>query len=141
MIQRIQSLYLLAAALFVLAFVFLGDVWRTSVGGLFPWVGPVTLALGLATTLAALGAVFLYKDRRRQRTVILVAQWLDLVLVLLLVGVMVALNLGEYEGWGMASQTAYITALLPFAAYVFLRLARRGVEKDIALVKSMDRLR
>ena len=35
----------------------------------------------------------------------------------------------------------YLTLLLPIVAYVFLRLARRGVEKDIALVRSMDRLR
>ena len=31
--------------------------------------------------------------------------------------------------------------LLPVLAYVFFLLARRGIDKDIALVRSMDRLR
>jgi hypothetical protein len=42
---------------------------------------------------------------------------------------------------GPASTSVYLTLLMPIVAYVFLRLARRGVEKDIALVRSMDRLR
>jgi hypothetical protein len=142
MIQRIQSLYLLFAALLVVAFLVLGDVWRVLVGAVYPWVTPTTLILGGLTALVALIAVFLYKDRPRQRQVILVAQWLDLALVLVLVGVMVAINLDEDLLWEpAAAQGAYITALLPFGAYIFLRLARRGVEKDTALVRSMDRLR
>lgn len=142
MIQRIQSLYLLFAAALVGVFLVIGDVWRILVGMIYPWVGPVILVLGGLVILTALGAVFLYRDRPRQRQVILVSQWLDLALVLTLVGVMVAINLDDDVLWeAAAAQTAYITALLPFGAYVFLRLARRGVEKDIALVKSMDRLR
>jgi phosphoglycerol transferase MdoB-like AlkP superfamily enzyme len=142
MLQRLQSLYLLFAAALVGAFLTIGDVWRTLVAQVYPWVGPVSLVLGGLIVAASLVAVFLYKDRPRQRQVILVAQWLDLALVLALVGVMVAVNLSDEVAWqAAAAQTAYITALLPFGAYVFLRLARRGVEKDIALVRSMDRLR
>jgi magnesium-transporting ATPase (P-type) len=142
MIQRIQSLFLLFAAALVGAFLALGDAWRSVAAGVYPWVTPVTLVLGGLVTLLALGAVFLYKDRPRQRQAIMAAQWLDLVLVLVLVVVMVLINMSDQIIWeAVAMQTAYITALLPVGAYVFLRLARRGVEKDIALVRSMDRLR
>lgn len=142
MIQRIQSLYLLLAAAFVGAFLVLGDAWRTLIAIAYPWVAPVTLILGGLTAVAALVAVFLYKERTRQRQVALAAQWLDLLLVLVLVGVLVAVNLNEEPVWEpAAAPTVYLTALLPFVAYVFLRLARRGIEKDIALVRSMDRLR
>jgi len=142
MIQRLQSLYLLFAAALVGAFLTLGDIWRTLIAQVYPWVGPLTLVLGGLVVAASLVAVFFYKDRPRQRQTIMVAQWLDIALVLVLVGVMVAVNLSDEVGWeATAAQTAYITALLPFGAYVFLRLARRGVEKDIALVRSMDRLR
>jgi phosphoglycerol transferase MdoB-like AlkP superfamily enzyme len=142
MIQRVQSLFLLFAAALVAAFLTIGDVWRTIVATVYPWVGPLTLVLGLIVIAVSLLAVFLYKDRVRQRKVVLAAQTLDLVLVLVLVAVMVIVNLREDLLWEPAAmQTAYITALLPFGAYVFLRLARHGIEKDIALVKSMDRLR
>lgn len=142
MIQRIQSLFLLFAAALVGAFLVLGDTWRTIAAGVYPWVTPVTVVLGVIVVLLALGAVFLYKDRQRQRQVVLAAQWADLVLVLVLVIVMVLINMSDEIIWeAVAMQTAYITAVLPVGAYVFLRLARRGIEKDIALVKSMDRLR
>ena len=142
MIQRVQSLFLLFAALLVGAFLTIGDVWRTVVVAVYPWVGPLTLALGGIVVVASLVAVFLYKDRQVQRKVVLLAQVVDLILVLLLVGVMVVVNLRPDLLWEpVAMQTAYITALLPFGAYVFLRLARHGIEKDIALVKSVDRLR
>ncbi len=138
MIQRIQSLYLLVAAALVITFLSLGNVWAVGLEEAFPWVSPVVLVVGGLTVLVTLGAVFLYKDRARQRTVIAAAQWLDLALVLVLVGVLVALAFGE---GAPVPPSAVVTALLPFGAYVFLRLARRGVEKDIALVRSMDRLR
>jgi len=143
MLQRIQTLFLLVAAAFVAAFMVLGDAWRTGLAGTYPWVGPLALLLGGIVILASLVAVFLYKDRSAQRKVVSVAQWTDLALVLLLVGAMAALNLGDAPVPAMADamQAAYITALLPFGAYIFLRLARRGIEKDIALVRSMDRLR
>jgi hypothetical protein len=141
MIQRLQSLYLLFAALFVTLFLALGEVWYTVVAAFYPWVTPVALALGGLTALVALVAVFLYKNRQAQRKVILAAQWLDLAFVLVLVGAIVGILLSDDVSLGPASTSVYLTLLMPIVAYVFLRLARRGVEKDIALVRSMDRLR
>lgn len=141
MIQRLQSLYLLFGALFAGLFLVIGDAWYAAVGPAYPWAIPVATILCALTVLVALGAVFLYKDRPKQRKVIQVAQWLDLGLVFVTVGALGALALGDGSGLGAEATPVYLVVLLPVVAYVFLRLALRGVEKDIALVRSMDRLR
>lgn len=139
MIQRIQSIYLLSAAVLVVLFLLLGEAWA-SLAALYAWLTPAVLVIGGLAALAALAAVFFYKDRGLQRKIILAAQWLDLILVLLVVGALAAVTFGEGEAF-VADVSLYLTLLLPLVAYVMLRLARRGVEKDIALVRSMDRLR
>ena len=141
MIQRLQSLYLLFAAADLVLFLVFGGVWQQVIAAEYPWITPVAFVLGGLAALVALVAVFLYKDRPKQRKVVLAAQWLDLLLVLVIVGGLVALTLGDAVSVGVAATSFYLTLLLPVVAYVFLRLARRGVEKDIALVRSMDRLR
>lgn len=140
MIQRIQSLYLLFAAALVVLFLVLNEGWQATLAVVYPWLTPTAFALGGLAALAALAAVFFYKDRATQRKLILAAQWLDLALVLALVGSLVATTLND-EIVLNATPYLYVTLLFPLIAYVMLRLARRGVEKDIALVRSMDRLR
>ena len=140
MIQRIQSLYLLFAAALVVLFLVLGDAWQTTLAAVYPWLTPTVFVLGGLAALAAFAAVFFYKDRATQRKIILAAEWLGLALVLTLFGSLVATTLNE-EVVLSATPYLYVTLLFPLIAYVMLRLARRGVEKDIALVRSMDRLR
>lgn len=140
MIQRLQSLYLLFAALLVALFFVLGEAWREVVGTIYPWLTATTLALGGLVTLLALVSIFFYKDRQNQARVVRVAQGLDLALVGVLAGCLVALSLNEEAG-GLIPVSLYLTLLFPVAAYLFLRLAKRGIDKDIALVRSMDRLR
>ena len=140
MIQRLQSLYLLFAALFVTLFFVLGAAWQEVVGTIYPWVTPATVALGGLVVLLSLVSIFFYKDRQNQAKVVRVAQGLDLVLVGVLVGCLVALSLNE-EASGLVPTSLYLTLLFPVAAYLFLRLAKRGIDQDIALVRSMDRLR
>jgi uncharacterized membrane protein YbjE (DUF340 family) len=141
MIQRLQSLYLLFAALFVGLFLVVGDAWYQAVGPVYPWATLVATVLCGLTVLVALVAVFFYKNRQTQRTVVRAAQWLDLLAVLVVVGCVIGLSFGNEAGLGTAATSVYLTLLLPVVGYVFLRLALRGVEKDIALVRSMDRLR
>ena len=140
MIQRIQSLYLLFGAALVVLFLVLGAAWQDTLGAVYTWLTPTALVLGGLTALAALAAVFFYKDRQLQRKIVLAAQWLDLALVLVLVGALAAVSLNDEIAF-VADTSLYLSLLLPLVAYVMLRLARRGVEKDIALVRSMDRLR
>ena len=45
MIQCLQSLYLLFAALLVALFFVLGEAWREVVGAIYTWLTPATLAL------------------------------------------------------------------------------------------------
>lgn len=140
MIQRIQSLYLLFGAALVVLFLVFGAAWQDTLGAVYTWLTPTALVLGGLTALAALAAVFFYKDRALQRKIVLAAQWLCLALVLVLVGALAAVSLNE-EATLVANVSLYLSLVLPLVAYVMLRLARRGVEKDIALVRSMDRLR
>ena len=138
MIQRIQSLYLVAAALLLALFAALGDTWATAIAEDYPWLGTVGMVLAVVTAITALVSVALYKDRPQQRKVILAAQWLDLALV-------VVVLVGLYLAFGSDTFTApvgyYLVALQPIAAYVLLRMARQRVTADIEVVRSMDRLR
>ena len=138
MIQRIQSLYLVAAALLLALFAALGDTWAVAIGEDYPWLGTVGFGLSIVTALVALVSVALYKDRQRQRQVIHAAQWLDLVLVVVvLVGLYLAFDSDTFQ----APVGYYLVALQPIVAYLLLRMARQRVTADIEVVRSMDRLR
>ena len=138
MIQRIQSLYLLAGAVLLVLFVALGDTWASAIGAEVAWLGTAGYVLAGVTALVALVAVFLYKDRPRQRTVIFAALWLDLALVaVVLVGYYLAFDSGDFT----APVGYYLVALQPIVAYVLLRMARQRVISDIERVRSMDRIR
>ena len=139
MIQRIQSLYLLIAAACLVLFVLVANVWIAGVAAELAWLGTAAYGLGIVTALAALVSVFLYRDRSRQRTTIVATMWLDLLLVAAVLGGLLA-STGDAPAEG-GPYARYLVALLPVAAYLFLRLARAGVHKDIQTVRSMDRLR
>ena len=138
MIQRIQSLYLVAAALLLALFAALGDTWATAIAEDVPWLGTVGMILAVVTAITALVSVALYKDRPRQRQVIHAAQWLDLALVVVvLVGFYLAFDSEAFQ----APTGYYLVALQPIVAYLLLRMARQRVTADIEVVRSMDRLR
>ena len=145
MLQRSQTVFLLSGAMFLVAFVALGSAWSPGVAAVATWMPGVAYALGVAAAVVALGAVFLYKDRPRQRRVIGVVQILSLLtLVPLLVGLFGstppdAATAGEPSAGTDAGR--YLVGLMPLIAYILLRMARRGVDRDIAVVRSMDRIR
>lgn len=138
MIQRIQSLYLVAGALLLALFVALGSTWAAAIAQEQAWLGTLGYVLAGVTALVALVAVFLYKNRPLQRKVIYAAQWLDLALVVVvLVGFYLAFDSGDF----VAPVGYYLVALQPIVAYVLLRMARQRVTADLELVRSMDRIR
>jgi hypothetical protein len=141
MIQRVQSLYLLVAALLLGVFLGFVDVWLAMAEEAFSWLSPVVMTLGVATMVVALGAVFLYKQRANQAKAILAAQWLDLLLVVVLAAVLGTLAFTTDADFTEAGALGYAVLLMPVFAYVALRMARLGVQKDIDLVRSMDRIR
>ena len=138
MIQRIQTLYLVAGALLLALFVALGDTWAEAIGDEVAWLGTAGYVLAGVTALVALVSVALYKDRERQRSAILAAQWLTLALVVVvLVGLYLAFDSSDFQ----APVGYYLVALQPVAAYLLLRMARQRVVADIETVRSMDRIR
>lgn len=141
MIQRIQSLYLLIGALALVAVFLFDAAWpggETDVPGWMPigLVIPVALAL-----LSTVWALLLYGNRNRQHKVVLYAQVLTIASI---VTFLYALwQAGELAGLlsGPGGAGRVIAVLLPFVAYVLFLLARKAIERDIELVRSIDRLR
>lgn len=140
MIQRLQTLWLLFAA--VLAFAtlklsfFSGNQLLNNVKQFqrFTAMSSIFLMiLTVAVAIAALIAIFLYKDRKQQLRISIV------VLVVSLINVLLAyLQTKNF----VAEEWSYdVTSLIYIAIPVLLALAIRGIYKDEKLVKSADRLR
>jgi len=138
MIQRIQTVYLIVGAALVVAAAVFGGLLEHTASDL-PWYVPVvTVALALAL-VASLAAVFMYRKRDRQRTVVVLAQ-------VLLLGALVALFIGRrgtgaLPGVETATTADWMLFVLPVLAYLLFLLARRAIDRDIRLLKSVDRLR
>lgn len=141
MIQRIQTVYLLMGILALTSLLFFDAIWAGPASETLAWFAPAVLGLaGLAVVVAVL-AIFLYKDRARQRKTVLAVQLLTLVLALVVyLGLFLTgtLTVQTEDGLNINLLTG---VLLPAIAYLMFLLARRGIDRDIALVKSMDRLR
>lgn len=155
MIQRIQSLFLLMAALsaaimflFPLAN-FYGDSnftfyvyqlafhdpepsLKLSPYFLLPLMGVIILIVSLS-----FWAIFSFKNRKRQMSLTKISMALTLVLLagyfFGYVGVLEKAvgNVPEYQ----------FASFMPVLVFIFLFLANRGIQKDEKLIKSMDRLR
>lgn len=141
MIQRIQSLWLLLAAICGgLAFQFpfysgtrmLGvppqptpEVEMTATFSI-----PIIIFMAIAV-VGSVHALFSYYKRKHQFMVTLISMISSIIALVLLF-----MATSEFEGGGVR-----IESLLYFAVPVFLFLAARGISKDEKLVKSMDRLR
>ncbi len=141
MIQRIQTVYLVLGAAALAALFFFESAGRGAATAAHAWFTPTVLALGGLAAAAALVAVFLYTNRKKQRRVIVLAQVLTVLHMLALYGGLYladTLTVRTAQGLDLG---ALATLLLPLLAYLLFLLARRGVDRDIALVKSMDRLR
>jgi hypothetical protein len=93
--------------------------------------------------LAAAGGVtsiFLYKDRKRQRGLVVIMQ------LIVLAGLLIKIILSSMtDGFASISSDAsfeyWVGFGAPVMAYLMFLMARRGIDKDIKLIKSMDRLR
>lgn len=142
MIQRIQSVWLLlaaAAAFLTLRFSFFGGnkliaATNTKVYEALTARSNIMITiLSAGVGLAALICIFLYKNRKRQFRIALIAllaSVVNIVLFFLETRKFIARE-GNYD----------LTAAFAFAVPVFLILALRGIKKDEKLVKSLDRLR
>lgn len=141
MIQRIQSAYLVLGAISIGSIYLLSDIWTGPAALKSSWFTAVTLGISGICVVGAFVAVFLYKDRKRQRSVVVLLQ------VFTILGLL-TLFAGEYFGGTLpfigTDSDGMIEGIglgLTAAGYLFFYLARRAIDKDIELIKSVDRLR
>lgn len=141
MIQRIQSLWLLLAAICGgLAFQFpfysgtrmMGEPPQSTpnVEMTATFNIPIIIFMSIAI-VGAVHAIFSYYKRKHQFVVTLISMISSIIALVLLF-----LATSEFEAGGVR-----IESLLYFAVPVFLFLGARGIRNDDKLVRSMDRLR
>lgn len=136
MLQRIQSIYLLLAAINSGGLIFLFSLWENSIGEpVYVQDEMMVFLMFLTSALLSLVSIFMFKNRKLQ----FVLGRLNILLNFFLLGVFVYWSLslpGEMDisekGIGM---------FLPIISIVFLVLANKAIKKDEDLVKSVDRLR
>lgn len=141
MIQRKQSVYLLLGAVSLSVIFFLDGVLDSQAAALLAWYTPSLIATGALTVVLAIAAIFLYDNRELQKRLVVGIQVLDLAFIALLVGGMFLTGTLRVPAGGPEAVERILVLLLPVLAYVFFYLARRGIQSDIDLVRSMDRLR
>ncbi|MEJ0104041.1 MAG: DUF4293 domain-containing protein [Bacteroidota bacterium] len=135
MIQRIQSVWLLLAAVFsFLTFkvsFFFGLKAGTNVNESLNATSSILLIIcASATGLGAFIAIFLYKDRKTQLRITTAA-----LIISILSLVIYFSQTRNYTG--QFTITAVVSLVIP----LLLFLAARGIWKDQKLVRSLDRLR
>ncbi len=146
MIQRKQTLYLLLAAIFTGSTYFF-NLWScvyTSNPDNFPAMVsvrsflPILLSVA-ASVIMALVSIFLFKNRKRQMLISIVAMATNIFVVLF--GWIEINNIQKKGSAVIISQSYSLGIILPFISIVLIALAIAGIRKDEKLVTSLDRLR
>ena len=136
MLQRIQTVYLLLAAINSGVLIFVFHLWTTNTDALvYVQDNFYYLGLFLASTVLSLISIFGYKNRKSQ----FVMNRLNIILNFILLGLFVYQSL-NVSGEADVSEKG-IGIVLPALSIVLLVLANKAIKKDEDLVKSVDRLR
>ncbi|HVZ96936.1 MAG TPA: DUF4293 domain-containing protein [Chitinophagaceae bacterium] len=141
MIQRIQSLWLLAAAALGLISLKTSFYSGHRIKDAIPkpvvfLTGSYNILLIICTTTFAvlsLVAIFLYKNRKLQIRIGILSLLLSLATI--------ALYFWQSQSFVPGESSYDLTSVIPIAVPIFLFLAIRGIYKDEKLVRSADRLR
>ena len=157
MIQRIQSLFLLLAAIacillffFPVAYFFnetFGNYkfFITGIHSMDPdpkvqfsiwFVAPLFIITGISALLSII-TIFLYKNRPSQLRLLA----FNILFNILLVVLIFLFYAGKIQGFTQTAPAYQVGVFFPLIALIFLVLANRWIRKDEALVKSADRLR
>lgn len=136
MLQRIQSIYLLIAALVSsIAPMFL-SLYTDSKGKLvYAKEDMVLLGMLMTSALLSVITIFLFKKRQNQ----FVLGRLNILLNFALLGVLVYRS--QILSGGAAALEKGIGMAIPLVSIVFIALANKAIKRDEDLVKSVDRLR
>ncbi len=140
MIQRPQSLYLALAAIVAASLFALAYPFESRAATAYEWFAPAFGLLCGASAAAAALAIFQFRNRASQLRTTGIVALLTLVLVAVVGGAYaVAGDLAALSQSGRLD--GYASMAGPVVVLILVLLARRGVAADIALVRSMDRLR
>ena len=136
MIQRIQTIYLLVAAILSAGLIFVFHLWTNSEEvPVFAKDNLLYLGLFLGSALCSLVALFSFKNRKFQ----FVLGRLNIIINFILLGFFVYQSLIP-PGESQVSEKG-VGIFIPILSIVLLVLANRAIKKDEDLVKSVDRLR
>jgi len=144
MIQRIQTLYLLAAAIFSGGLIFVFSLWTEQSGKTLSIPALMSESSTLLKTilfayilssLLSVGSIFLFKNRQLQ----FVLGRVNMLINFYLLGVLIYLSL-TLSGETAVSEKG-IGMFIPIIVVVLLVVANKAIKKDEDLVKSVDRLR
>ncbi|MEO5997162.1 MAG: DUF4293 domain-containing protein [Chitinophagaceae bacterium] len=141
MIQRIQSVWLLIAAVCGIALtqvpIFIGTLSNNMVKNVLATESLLLFAVSICLAGLALFCIFLFKKRTLQFKLSV----LGIILSILLIGLEVLLVENFKSANALVKGSYYWGGLFPIAMVIFFILATRGIYKDERLVKSLDRLR
>ena len=141
MIQRIQSLWLLlAAASFFFVFKFPvagGQTQAGAISELYTASNLIMFIVAILLGIIALAAIFLFKNRSTQKSLIWLGILLDLVFIVIMYFQMEDLKSNPT----LMKQTFKIGAIFPILYIILMVMAYSGIRKDEKLIKSVDRLR
>lgn len=144
MIQRIQSLYLLLAAICSVVLIHAFNLWINKAGNSYyafnlltenEFALKIIPILFIVSGLMSVISVFMFKKRKNQ----FVLNRLNILVNFILLGVLIY-HLLTLSGESQVSEKG-IGAFLPIVVIVLLAIANRAIKKDEDLVKSVDRLR
>ena len=134
MIQRIQSIYLLFAAVCSGILIFLLPIFMVDSSPRMILEDPTFSVMTVLSTLISLFSIFRYRNRKQQ----VVSGRINIILNFVLFGLIIFMFFTLKEN---ASLAFNLGAFMPVVAVVFISLANRAIMKDEALVRSADRLR
>ncbi|WP_299107313.1 DUF4293 domain-containing protein [uncultured Tenacibaculum sp.] len=144
MIQRIQSIYLLIAAVFAGALTFVFSLWTNASAtpiNIMDLFSGATLTeklvpvLFFGSAILSLATIFLFKNRQLQ----FVLGRVNVLINLFLLGLLIYLSL-TLSGETAVSEKG-IGMFFPVLIILLVVLANKAIKKDEDLVKSVDRLR
>ncbi len=134
MIQRIQSVYLLLAAMFTGIISLLVPFFNTAKQSLDLFHFPIFTAAFILSTLISLFSIFRYRKRRQQ----VVAGRFNIILNFAVFGFLMYY---WYENYNLEPTNLGLGVFIPIIAVILLSLANRHIMRDELLIRSADRLR
>lgn len=133
MIQRIQSVYLLLAAICSGILIMFLPLFQTKEGSYMILQDPIFFAITVLSTLISIFSIFRYKNRQQQ----VVSGRINVIINFVFFGFLMYMFYdGMKEGDSLGTG-----AFIPLAVVILVTLANRAIMKDETLVRAADRLR